>query len=72
MISLANLISAMEKIYEYIIGIFGTVFATITENAVLYLPVLVSIAAGVIFYVISLVRKFGVRGVGGGRRRRRG
>lgn len=68
---MTDLISGMQGIYEYIMGIFATVFTTITENPVLYLPVLVSIAAGVILYVISLVRKFGVRGVGGGRRRRR-
>lgn len=67
---MADLISAMQAIYEYIMGIFGTVFTTITDNPVLYLPVLVSIAAGVIFFVIKLVRKFGVRGVGGGGRRR--
>ena len=68
---MADLISSMGNIYDYIIGIFATVFSTITGNPVLYLPVLVSIAAGVIFYVIKLVRKFGVRGVGGGGRRRR-
>ena len=68
---MADLISVMGSIYDYIIGIFATVFSTITGNPVLYLPVLVSIAAGFIFYVIKLVRKFGVRGVGGGGRRRR-
>lgn len=67
---MAELIGAMQAIYAYIMGIFATVFTTITSNPVLYLPVLVSIAAGVIFYVIKLVRKFGVRGVGGGGRRR--
>ena len=68
---MADLISVMGAIYDYIIGVFSTVFSTITGNPVLYLPVLVSIAGGFIFFVIKLVRKFGVHGVSGGGRRRR-
>ena len=69
---MADLISVMtDNLFPYIMGIFSTAFSTITDNPVLYLPVLVSLAATVIFYVISLIRRFGVRGVGGGRRRRR-
>ena len=69
---MADLISVMtDNLFPYIMGIFSTAFSTITDNPVLYLPVLVSLAATVILYVISLIRRFGVRGVGGGRRRRR-
>lgn len=68
---MAGLISAMEAIFDYIIGLFATVFTTITGNPILYLPILLALVGSAIFYVISLVRKFGVRGAGGGRRRRR-
>ena len=70
--ALADLVSVMtDSLFPYIMGIFSTAFSTITDNPVLYLPVLVSLASVVIFYVISLIRKFGVKGFGGGRRRRR-
>lgn len=68
---MAGLISAMNAIFNYIIGLFATVFTTITGNPILYLPILLAFVGSAIFYVISLVRKFGVRGAGGGRRRRR-
>lgn len=68
---MANLISVMNAIFDYLISLFATVFTTITGNPVLYLPVLLALVASAIFYVISLVRRFGVRGAGGGRRRRR-
>ena len=69
---MADLVSVMtDSLFPYIMGIFSTAFSTITDNPVLYLPVLVSLASVVIFYVISLIRKFGVKGFGGGRRRRR-
>lgn len=69
-----TLITVMtDSLFPYIMGIFSTAFNTITGNPVLYLPVLVALASTVIFYVISLIRKFGVRGVSsaGGRRRMR-
>lgn len=68
---MTGLITVMNSIFEYLIGLFGTVFSTITGNPVLYLPVLLALVGSAIFYVISLVRRFGVRGAGGGRRKRR-
>jgi hypothetical protein len=70
---MADLISIITTdLFPFIMGIFATIFSTITGNPLLFLPVCIAIAATGIFYVISLVRKFGVRGVsGGGRRRRR-
>lgn len=68
---MSGLIKAMEAIFDYIIDLFATVFSTITGNPILYLPILLALVGSAIFYVISLVRKFGVRGAGGGRRRRR-
>lgn len=62
MTTLANLFTALGTLYEYVIGIFGTALDTITGNPILFLPVVASIAAGVIFMVIKIIRKFGVRG----------
>lgn len=67
---MADLISAMQAIYKYIMGLFGTAFSTITGNPILYLPILLAIAGGLIMFVIGLIRRFGVRGLGGRRRRR--
>lgn len=60
---MADLITALGDIYTYVMGIFATAFSTITSNPVLYLPILIAFAGGVILYVIKLIRKFGVRGV---------
>ena len=65
------ILSAMNAIFQYILGLFGDVFSTIIGNPILYLPVLMALVGSAIFFVISLVRRFGVRGAGGGRRRRR-
>lgn len=68
---MATLIESMTSLYGYILTIFETVFTTITGNPVLYLPVLLAFASVVIMWTIGFVRRLGVRGVGGGRRRRR-
>ena len=68
---MADLITAMQALYSYVLTIFATVFTTITSNPVLYLPVLLAFASVVIMWTIGFVRRLGVRGVGGGRRRRR-
>ncbi len=69
---MSGLITLMtDTLFPYIMGIFTTAFTTITSNPVLYLPVLIALAGSVIFFVIALIRRFGVRGFGGGRRRRR-
>lgn len=58
----ADLISAMGVIYDFIISQFATVFSTITENPVLFLPVLVALFGSLLFFVIKVVRRLGVRG----------
>lgn len=66
-----TLISSMNSLFTYVLTIFETVFTTITSNPVLYLPVLLAFASVVIMWTIGFVRRLGVRGMGGGRRRRR-
>lgn len=72
---MSTLISIMtDTIFPFIIGVFSDALNTITSNPILFLPVLLALCGTVIFYVISLIRRFGVRGAsaGGRRRRRRG
>lgn len=59
---MADLISAMQAIYAFCMTQFATVFQTILENPVLYLPVLLGLFGSVVFFVIKIIRKFGVRG----------
>ncbi len=66
---MADLISVMTAIFTFLMEQFAQVFSTITSNPVLYLPVLVALFSSIVFFCVRLVRKFGVRGVSGGRRR---
>lgn len=62
MTTLANLFTALGSIYTYVIGIFNTALTTITGNPILFLPVVAGLAVSVIFVVIKIIRKFGVKG----------
>lgn len=59
---MTDLIGAMQIIYDFIIKQFTTVFSTITSNPVLFLPVLVALFGSLLFFVLKVVRKLGVRG----------
>lgn len=70
---MADLISVITtKIWPFIIGLFTEVFGVITGNPLVFLPVCLALFASFVFFVISMIRRFGVRGASsGGRRRRR-
>ncbi len=59
---MADLITAMGAIYTFIISQFSKVFDTITGNPILYLPVLLALFSSLLFFVIKIVRRLGVRG----------
>lgn len=59
---MADLISAMMAIYDFVMTQFATVFQTILDNPILYLPVLLGIFGSIVFFVIKIIRKMGVRG----------
>ena len=59
---MADLITAMGAIYTFIISQFLKVFDTITGNPILYLPVLLALFSSLLFFVIKIVRRLGVRG----------
>lgn len=66
---MADLISAMQAIYTFMITQFAKVFGVITDNPVLFLPVLLGFLAAIVLFVVSISKSF-IRGRGGRRRRR--
>ena len=59
---MANLISAMMSIYDFVMTQFAIVFQTILDNPILFLPVLLGLFGSIVFFVIKIIRKMGVRG----------
>lgn len=60
----------LGEIMAIIWGVFGDVASTIMTNKLLFVPVLIGCAATLMFFAISAVRKFGIRGVASSGRRR--
>lgn len=61
----------LTNVYALVLTFFGNVVTTITGNPLLFVPVLISLAGGLMLFAVGIVRKMGLRGVGGGGRRRR-
>lgn len=59
---MADLLAAMNAIYQFIMGQFVHIFTTITDNPILYLPVLLAFFSSIVFLALKIVRKLGVRG----------
>lgn len=68
--TIANVFTQLTLVFELLMDQFGTTVTTITSNPILYVPVLCGLGGGIILAAVKLVRKLGVRGVGGRRRRR--
>ena len=59
------------SIYPFIISLFTNVLQTIEENPLFFFPVIIGFFGAAVMFVVGLTRRFGVKGVGGRRRRRR-
>lgn len=72
-ITTANVFSVLTEIMGVIWGVFADCASTIMDNPLLFVPVLIALAATVIMFAIGVVRRLGIKGVSsaGGRRRRR-
>lgn len=68
--SLTGVFSTLTEVFNLLLDQFPTTVTTITTNPLLYVPVLVGLGGGLILAGVKLVRKLGVRGIGGKRRRR--
>lgn len=68
---MAEVFNGMTSIYTLVLTFFGNVVTTITGNPLLFVPVLVSLAGGLMMFAVGIIRRMGLRGVGSGRKRRR-
>lgn len=70
--SIAGVLGAMTTVYNLIIGMFGNVITTITNNPLIFVPVLIALLGGIVMFAIGVIRRLGVRGISSsGKRRRR-
>ena len=69
---MADMITVITgSIYPFLISLFTNVLETIEENPLFFFPVILGFFASAVLFVVGLTRRFGVRGSGGGKRRRR-
>lgn len=60
----------LTQVFDLLIEQFTTTVTTITSNPLLFVPVLCGFGGGLILAGVKVVRKLGVKGMGGRRRRR--
>lgn len=70
--TIAGVLGAMTTVYDLIIGMFANVITTITNNPLIFVPVLIALLGGIVMFAIGVIRRLGVRGISSsGKRRRR-
>lgn len=70
--TISSVFTAMNSVYNVVIGMFTNVITTITGNPLLYVPVLIAMLGTIVLFAIGVIRRLGVKGVSSsGRRRRR-
>ena len=62
-VTLSGVLESMTTVFTTIIGLFTNVISTITGNPLLLVPVLLAILFTLLFFVVKVIRKLGVRGV---------
>lgn len=68
--SIAGVLGAMTTVYDLIIGMFANVITTITNNPLIFVPVLIALLGGIVMFAIGVIRRLGVRGISSSGRRR--
>lgn len=66
-----EIFGGLTTVFTLLMDQFTNTISTITSNNLLFVPILISFAGGIILAGVKICRKLGVRGSGGGRRRRR-
>lgn len=61
----------LTTVFTLLMDQFSNTITTITSNDLLFVPILIGFAGGIILAGVKICRRLGVRGIGGGRRRRR-
>lgn len=70
--TIAGVLGAMTTVYDLIIGMFANVITTITNNPLIFVPVLIALLGGIVMFAIGVIRRLGVRGISSsGKRRKR-
>lgn len=70
--SISGVLGAMTTVYNLIIGMFANVITTITNNPLIFVPVLIALLGGIVMFAIGVIRRLGVRGISSSGKRRRG
>ncbi len=72
-VTLQTILTAMTTVLQSFYSMFANIVTTITENPILFIVVLFSIAFSLLSFALVIARRMGLRGMSaGGRRRRRG
>lgn len=70
-VTVDQVFTSLGSVFELLMDQFTTTVTTITSNPLLFVPVLLGFGGGLILAGVKVVRKFGVRGMSGRRRRGR-
>lgn len=68
--SISGVLGAMTTVYDLIIGMFANIITTITNNPLIFVPVLIALLGGIVMFAIGVIRRLGVRGISSSGRRR--
>lgn len=69
-VTVSDVFTSLGSVFELLMDQFSTTVTTITGIPLLFVPVLCGFGGGLILAGVKVVRKFGVRGMSSGRRRR--
>ncbi len=69
-ISVSEVFSGTQDVFDLLLTMFGNVIDTITGNPLLYVPVLLAILGGLVLFAIGVIRRLGIKGVSSSGRRR--
>lgn len=70
--TISKVFDLVTEVYNLILSFFTNIIDMIVDNPLVLAPVIISFMATILFFALGMVRRFRVRGVSaGGRRRRR-
>ena len=71
--TVTDVFGALTTVLGTIWNVFTEVVSMITGNPLVFVPVLLAMSVSIVMFVLTIIRKLGVKGIAtsGGRRRRR-
>lgn len=69
-VTVSDVFTSLTSVFNLLMEQFTTTVQTVTGNPLLFVPILVAFGGGLIMAGVKVMRKFGVRGLSSGRRRR--